>query len=240
MLSISARRASEAALLAFVILCLTSCRNVLPWRNQPLATEVNLAATIENNLIYLTTVTVDGHPGRYILGASHRRSVVDSRNAPKLSRQPRAQLSEKESVRIDPVFADLKGVADAVIGAEAWGSRAVTIDYRAGLVTYQKEGIHPELMTLYQFAAGPEILVVVDGRPIPAIVDTTSPDTLVLPRAGRTAERGTAQITIAGVDFGTVDVGYGDVERARVGNRLLSGFLVTIDYGKRQVGLFKR
>ena len=37
---------------------------------------------------------------------------------------------------------------------------------------------------------------------------------------------------IADTDFGAIDVGYANISRARVGNRLLSRFLVTIDYGQ--------
>jgi hypothetical protein len=46
-------------------------------------------------------------------------------------------------------------------------------------------------------------------------------------------------VMIGDTDFGTIDVGYANVSQARVGNRLLSRFLVTIDYGKRVVGLWR-
>ena len=57
----------------------------------------------------------------------------------------------------------------------------------------------------------------------------TSPDTLVLP--GPDA-RGSVNVRIGDTDFGATDVQYADVAQARVGNRLLSRFLVTIDYGR--------
>jgi hypothetical protein len=44
---------------------------------------------------------------------------------------------------------------------------------------------------------------------------------------------------IAGTDFGNVDIALGDVSSARAGNRLLSKFLVSIDYGQREVGLWR-
>jgi hypothetical protein len=69
------------------------------------------------------------------------------------------------------------------------------------------------------------------------VVDTTSPDTVILPST--TNGRGTARVNVAGVDFGTTDIRYANVSRARVGNRLLSRFLVTIDYGKKVVGLWR-
>jgi hypothetical protein len=77
----------------------------------------------------------------------------------------------------------------------------------------------------------------VDGETIDAIVDTTSPDTLTLP--SRRASRAKARITLAGADFGEVDVRYADVAAPHIGNRLLSHFLVSIDYGRRIVGLWR-
>jgi hypothetical protein len=83
----------------------------------------------------------------------------------------------------------------------------------------------------------PAINITVDGREISAVVDTTSPDTLVLP--GSALGRGTVSVSIAGTDFGPTDVQFANVSQARIGNRLLSRFLVTIDYGRRVVGLWR-
>jgi len=44
---------------------------------------------------------------------------------------------------------------------------------------------------------------------------------------------------IAGTDFGNVDVKFANVAQPRIGNRLLSKFLISIDYGKREVGLWR-
>jgi hypothetical protein len=77
----------------------------------------------------------------------------------------------------------------------------------------------------------------VDGANVPAIVDTASPDTVTLPRAK--PGRGTAHVNVAGQDFGTIDVGYANIPVAHIGNRLLSRFLVSIDYGKHVVGLWR-
>jgi hypothetical protein len=142
-------------------------------------------------------------------------------------------------LRFAPVFADLRGVGDGIVGADVWGGHAVTINYRAGLLTFQKEGIHPELMNVYQYADAPMINVIIDGRSTPVIVDTASPDTLILPRLGATGDRRAARVQIAGTDFGSVEVRLADVYAPRVGNRLLSRFLVSIDYGRRLVGLWR-
>jgi hypothetical protein len=218
------------ALLAFA-----ACASRLPWRNDVPTPEVNLAFTLERNLVQLQTVRLNNRGGRFLLGTAAPKTVVDPAFAgpgPHILR-----LSEKETVRLTPAALDLGGVADAIIGTEPWGSRAISIDYRSGLVTYQKEGIRGGYMKIFRYDDAPTIYVNVDGRDVPAIVDTTSPDTIVLPRAER--GRGTARINVGGTDFGITDVGYANIAQARVGNRLLSKFLVTIDYGKRMVGLWR-
>jgi hypothetical protein len=71
-----------------------------------------------------------------------------------------------------------------------------------------------------------------------AVVDTANPDTLELP--GETKGRGRAHVSIAGTDFGQIDVSYSPaLGQPRVGNRLLSRFLVSIDYGRGIVGLWR-
>lgn len=219
-----------AALLA------VSCASAVPWRNEPVGDEVNVSFMIENNLLFLPSATIDGRSGRFFLGSAALRSVVDPRFSDGGSHL--LALNERESLRFTPVPLDLHGTGDAIIGTDVWGDKAVTIDYHAGLLTYQKSGIHPDLMTLYSFAGEPSVLVSVNGRDVTAVVDTSLPDTLVLP-AGATSGRGSARVAIAGTDFGNVDVRFATTPRARLGNRLLSRFLVTIDYGRHQVGLWR-
>jgi len=220
-----------AALLA------VSCGGVVPWRNEPVGDEVNVSFTIENNLLFLSSATIDGRPGRFFFGSAELRSVVDPRFGAAGGGHVLA-LNERESLRFAPVSLDLGGTGDAIVGADVWGYKAVTIDYHAGLLTYQKSGIHPELMTLYSFAGEPSVLVNVNGRDVSAVVDTSLPDTLILPSASP-GGRGSARVAIAGSDFGNVDVRFATTPRARIGNRLLSRFLITIDYGKHQVGLWR-
>ncbi|HWW62286.1 MAG TPA: hypothetical protein VN181_13020 [Thermoanaerobaculia bacterium] len=208
----------------------------MPWRNEPVGIETNLAFHLENNLLFLPSVTIDGRPGRYIFGSANVRSVLDPRVAGSTAAHS-VTLSGKDTFNIKPVVVDLRGIADGIVGADVIARNAVTIDYRSQIVTYQKEGIHPELMTLYPYNAEPSVTVNVDGVEVSAIVDTTSPDTLVLPR--RNASRSNVRVRVAGIDFGSVDVQYANVARARIGNRLLSKFLVSIDYGKRVVGLWR-
>jgi len=215
------------------------CAGILPWHNEPVANEVNLAFTIENNLLFLSTPALENRRGRFFLSTASARSAVDPQFASSLRTRPPFSfaISDKEAVRIDPVVVGLGGVGDAMIGADVWSRHAITIDYHAGLITYQTARIEPAEMTLHRFASAPTIVVNVDGKPIEAIVDTALPDTLVLP--AEKPSRRTAHVVIAGTDFGIVDVGQARVAMPRIGNRLLSRFLVTIDYGQRVTGLWR-
>lgn len=221
-------------MIAAAVLC-TACRTPLPWSVEPIGQETNLALVMRNNLLYIPSVTVDGRAGTFILGTAQPTSVLDPRFAKGSTHT--LQLNGKKSVTFNAVNADLHNLADAIIGANVWKEPAVTIDYRAGLLTTQREGIHPEMMTVFRYAAAPTVTVHVDGRAINAIVDTTSPDTLVLP--GTATGRRNAHVQLAGTDFGTIDVREGGVSQARVGNRLLSKFLISIDYARREVGLWR-
>lgn len=229
-------RILSKSLFVATLLLQVSCARMLPWSREPVGSEVNLAFTMERNLVELESVRIDNRPGRFILGTAAPRTIVDSRFVLGPTREHVLQISEKETMRIQPAAMDLRGVADAIVGSEAWRNHAISIDYRSGLVTYQKEGIKPGLMTIYRFPAEPMITVFVNGREVAAVVDTTSPDTLTLPGPD---SRGTANVRIAGTDFGAIDVQYANVSRARIGNRLLSRFLVTIDYGRKVVGLWR-
>jgi hypothetical protein len=231
-------KSSRHATCAFALLFAAACSSILPWHDEPTGNEVNVTFVILNNLLFLNSVSVDGRPGRFLIGSAQPRTIVD----PKFTRDTglhSLQLNQRESLRFTPVFSDLHGVADGIVGNDVWGDHAITIDYRSGMLTFQREGIHPDLMIVYKFAEEPTVNVVVNGQIISAIVDTTSPDTLVLPRAAAASERRTAHIQIADTDFGNVDIRTADVAAPRVGNRLLSRFLVSIDYGRHQVGLWR-
>jgi hypothetical protein len=191
---------------------------------------------MRNNLLYIPSTTIDGRPGNFLFGSAAATSVLDPKFAPAAPTHT-LQLNEKKSLKISAVNADLHSIADAIIGANAFGPVAVTIDYRAGLLTLQNEGIHPELMSTYHFQSEPAIDIDVDGKHMTAVVDTTSPDTLTLP--GSNATRRIAHVSIAGHDFVNVDVKVGGTSVPRVGNRLLSKFLITIDYKKKIVGMWQ-
>jgi hypothetical protein len=223
---------------AFLLLC--SCTSPLPWNKSAPADEVNLSFTVQNNLLFLPSVTIDGKAGRFFFGSATPRTVIDSRFAPRLGSahaKSVANLGNRASIAFTPAVLDLGGTGDAVIGYDLFATRGVTIDYRSGLVTYQEAGIHPESMTLFRYTGDPAIDVDVDGRRLSAIVDTSSPDTLTLPSANPSRRR--ARVTVAGTSFADIDVRLANVDRARIGNRLLSKFLVAIDYRNRVVGLWR-
>lgn len=212
-----------------------SCSRVMPWRSAPPDEEVNISFTLENNLVTLpSTLRIDGYPGRFILGSASRRTAIDDGFA---GAGRVLNIQEKDALRVSAVRVDLQGVADAIVGADAWGRNAISIDYRSGLVTYQKSGIERSQMKTFRYRDEPSVWVEVNGRRVAAVVDTSSPDTLVLP--GSTTTRGMVNVNVAGTDFGAVDVQFTNVSRPRIGNRLLSRFLVTIDYGRRVVGLWR-
>lgn len=223
------------SIVATAAILASACSSVLPWSKEPIGAEVNMAFVMTDNLVRLQTVRIDNRPGRFLLGSAAPYTVLDPSFAAAGSQT--LQISETQTLGLDAATLDLGGVADGIIGAEAWGRYAITIDYHQGLVTWQRAGIHPAQMTLFSFNAEPTIRVIVDGVTIPAVVDTSSPDTLILP--SRENRRGLASVDIAGTDFGSVDVRYANVAKARIGNRLLSRFLVTIDYGQRVVGLWR-
>jgi hypothetical protein len=223
------------------LLLLASCSSTVPWANEPIGQEVNLSFVIRNNLLFLPSATIDGRSGRFLVGVGAARTALDQNFAAGLPRtgEHMLQINEKEALRFTPVEMDLQKVADGIIGADVWGTRAISIDYTSGLLTYQKEGIHPELMTIFRFTAEPRVNILVDGKTIPAIVDTASPDTLTLPRGNAATGRTQARIQLAGADLGNLDINLAEVAEARIGNRILSKFLVTIDYGKHEVGLWR-
>jgi hypothetical protein len=223
---------------AAVVLFAAACSLSLPWSNEPIGQEINVAFVLQNNLLFLPSATVDHRPGRFLFGSADARTVLDPKFAAATTEHS-LQFNERESVRLAPEIIDLHGVGDGIIGADVWGGHAVSIDYHAGLLTYQKQGIFPADMVLYNYTDAPMINVIVDGRRTGAIVDTASPDTLVLPRGDAPAGRRKASVQIADIDFGNVDVRLADVSAPRIGNRLLSRFLVSIDYGRRQVGLWR-
>src|SRR6266550_1027420 len=126
------------------------CSSALPWHDAPPPDEVNLSFTVQNNLLFLSSATINGKYGRYFFGSATPRTVIDPRAMPNRGTFA-LTLGDRATLPFTPVFLDLHGAGDALIGADVFAARGVTIDYRAGLLTYQKTGIHTSEMTLYRF-----------------------------------------------------------------------------------------
>lgn len=232
------KRSRDLLLAASLLLVAAACTSALPWKKDPPPDEVNLAFVVRNNLLFLPSAKIDGLTGKYFFGSAASHTVLDPTHAANRRVTPGiVTLGERRSARVNVVTLPLQNIGDGIIGADAIGANSVTIDYRSGLLTIGKDGMQPEAMSLFQFTVEPTVNVTVGGRQIAAVVDTALPDTLVLP--ARAPRRGTAEVSVAGANFGTIDVAYAPVKRARIGNRLLYRFLVTIDYRRHLVGLWR-
>jgi hypothetical protein len=244
MLSKSKGRAS-AAMLALLLCGCYAVTQRLPWRDEPIGDEINIAFTLENNLPVLQSVTIDGHPARPIFASAIARTALDRTYAGRigatLSRPVRLRFGQKATSQVTPLAVDLRGTADALIGADAAHGSRVGIDYTKGLLIFQQKPIETEGMRVSTFTGEPAVEATVDGRPLRVVIDTASPDTLVLPLAMNAAgtPRGMAAVTLAGSDFGRIDVRYTDVAVPRAGNRLLSKFFIMIDYGAGRLSMWR-
>src|SRR5437588_7690710 len=68
---------SKRLLIAICALAIVSCAS-LPWSDEPAGEEVNLAFTLEKNLLVIRSATIAGHPGRFVFGSAEPRTVVDA------------------------------------------------------------------------------------------------------------------------------------------------------------------
>ena len=238
MLSKRSCRARIALALLLIAGCRSTVTRLVERPNE--RTETNASFVVEDNLLRLHTITIDGRGGRFLIGSAHPHTVVSPAFAgARPGRRARIQLGPNHAVEVEPIVTDLHGTGEAIVGFDAAGGRAMTINYVAGLITWHDSGSSGGGMTVYRYLDVPQITVTVDGREVPAIVDTTSPDTLTLPRGSSPAARARARVEIAGTAFPNTDIAFADVSRPRIGNRLLSKFLVTIDYGRQQVLLWR-
>src|ERR1043165_7975942 len=121
-------------------LLLAACSLNVPWKDEPVGAEVNVAFTLRKNLIVLSSVTIDGRPGVFLLGTAEQRTILDAGYAPALPKSsPHAlRLNQREALQFTPVVTDLHGVGDAIVGADVWGGNSIGIDYRIGIVTFSR------------------------------------------------------------------------------------------------------
>lgn len=236
----SALRRSAVGLLPVVLVagCLSIGRG-------PNGTSVAFA--LDRNQVVFTNAQIDGHPGRFVLATAMPKSVLGSRfvSAKGLSFTApfHGVLGGVRPFRIDANILDLEGSMDGMIGSDVIGP-VVTIDFRRHIASIARRAAPPTRdMKVYRYRGPiPSIPITIDGSERRAIVDTAMPDTLVIPEdwlPGRKAGRAQAHIGLAGEHFESLDVDAAPVRQARIGNRLLSRFLIVIDYGHHRVALWR-
>jgi hypothetical protein len=236
---LKSHRARTRVLAALFLL--SGCVIHLPWSKQP--GETNVTFHTEKNVLVMDSVTIEHRPGKFIFATSLPHTALNASFAAALGpAQPRGytvQFGRKATTFTAPATVDLHGLADAVLGADSWVAPVVTIDYRTGLISFDKSMLLRDDMVVSRYEGPPSVTVQMDGQQIQAVVDTASPDTLTLPLSYGPAGRGRASVTMGGIQFASVDVRFADVPDAHVGNRLLSKFLVLIDQSRHLVGLWR-
>lgn len=201
----------------------------------------SIAWTFETNLVTVDA-TVGGRAGRFLIGTASEQTILDPAFAAAISRRGRTgvTLGERHSATVTPAFADLGGIADGILGGDVWRSRMLSIDYQRGLLLLGK-GLEPIAEDVrFRFRGVPSVRVTIDGRETTALVDTASPEAVVLPARTWGAEgRRTVSLRVGGTTFPDADALVAPVGEVRLGNRVLAHFLVTVDYPRHEVSLWR-
>jgi hypothetical protein len=209
-----------------------------PWSGQT-TDEVNLVFTLQKNQIAVDATVAD-QSGTFVVGSAQPRTVIDRGFLPVVRERVRVVMGDRFSTDVAPVVEDLGGVVDGILGSDAWRDTTLTVDYSKQLLTLSRRPAVSMDGRLHRFSDAPTLPVVIDGRRQEAIIDMALPDTLTLPRQGpHGSARTKVRLQLAGYDMGVVDASLGDSTALRVGNRLLSKFLVTIDYRHGTVALWR-
>jgi len=224
------RRAASCAVV--MLLALTGCSIRAPWRNEH-RNEVNVAFSLDRNVVVLSA-DVEKQPRRLILATGTPHSILNGSGPPT---PVQISFGARTRITLTPERLLLTGVADGILGADAWEGTTVTIDYAKKLLTIDLKQQTRSDARAFPFETVPVLPVTVDGHSFEAVVDTSSPDTLVLP--GRSRRRTTGAVTVCGDAWGRLDYQEANVTSARIGNRLLARYLLTIDYSKRKTYIWK-
>lgn len=209
-----------------------------PWSGQT-TDEVNLVFMLRKNQIAVSA-TVAEQSGTFVIGSAQPRTVIDRGFLPVVRDRVAVVMGNRFSTEVTPLVDDLGGVIDGILGADAWRDTTLTVDYSKQLLTLSRQSAMAMDGRLHRFSDAPTLPVVIDGRLQEAIIDMALPDTMTLPRQGRTESgRTTVRLQLAGYDMGIVEASLGDSTAVRIGNRLLSKFLVTIDYRRGTVALWR-
>jgi hypothetical protein len=234
---------ARCAALAVLVLACSSAAQLPPGH------KLSVSFHFENNLLILDGARVGSLPGRFAFSSAAARSAIDPPFAERAGGPGRRgymlQWSRKDLVRFRPVPVPLHGVADALIGADGFPASAVSIDYYQRLITFESSAEQAEEVAVSTWSAEPSVDVIINGLQARAIIDTASPETMIIPRSffptalSAGAARAPVDVTLAGTRFAGVSVRLADTTECRVGNRLLSKFLVWIDYDRKQAGFWR-
>lgn len=227
------RKTPIAAMLAMTAALWCGCAN-WPWLRE--TEELNLVVRFDRNVPTVEGV-VAGRAMRFVVGLGQTASVIDPASIE--SADPLVvTLGGRRSLRLQPAALPLQGMADGILGSDAWREKIVTLDYEKRLLSIRTKATDMQDSVRFTYNDIPTISVTIDGRTVPAIVDTAIPDTLLIPASGP-VRRERHQIAI-GPDRFLEDVRLGGVTEARVGSRILSRYLVTADDRHRTVSLWRR
>jgi hypothetical protein len=229
-------RLAASALAALLLLILGSNCTTLRRQADLASREQNLSFTIDRNQLVFDGVEVEGLRGRFIVGSATPKTILDSGFVRKHGLASagtfRVTLRQTGVTEVDENILDLAGEIDAIIGSDVLGP-VLVVDYRTRLATRIRQ-FRPEGDGVsHSWQDRPRFPLVIRGRRVEGIVDTTIPDTVVVPRElfpQWSPGRHRADIEIAGMRLENIDIRVAEVSEVLIGNRILQHFLVTIDY----------
>lgn len=231
------RTGALVALSAVAVLAVASCS----WSTEPSIPEDNVGFFFRKNLPCVRA-EVNGRDSTLVIASALPRTAISS---PLKGERASARLLLGSTLltRVRPLALDVGDIpADGLLGADAFRGKIATIDYFRGLLILSAWPKPQPVVTPWDFAGGPpRVPVTINGRKTWAIVDSALPDTAIVPGdfvSPTKSGRGTVELEVAGIRFHDLDVSITPVATPRLGNRVLSRFVVTIDYAREKIGLW--
>lgn len=187
---------------------------------------------------------VDNKRGAFVVSSAQPLSVFDPHFLQSLGADGNSRLAltlgERHTRHVSGASIPVRPMADGILGADAWRDTTMTFDFRGQVIALSDRALPMDDMTRARFNHIPRFPIQIDGKTYEGIVDTAIPDALILPQATfGAAGRRRVNATIAGIEFPQLDVAVGPTREIRIGNRVLANFLVTIDFRRGVVGLWR-
>ena len=220
-------------LLAMAASCLPSIEPRIPENNVGLFMRANLACI---------RAEVNGLDSTLVVASALPRTAISSSLRSNRS-GTRILLGDTLLTHVRSTGLDIAEIpADGLLGADAFRGKIATIDYFRGLLIVGDWPRAQPDITPWKFSGGPpRVPVQINGRKTWAIVDTALPDTAIVPAEfldGGDSARAVVTMEVGGIRFDDLDVAVVPVVEPRLGNRVLSRFVVTIDYAHEMIGLW--